>query len=146
MEGLGLGPEVSSELDVRREILTGAEMPKLGGRTFGRILEAYSALNTLSDEELGEVIKDCRAGKWSKKLPGKPWFFGFLSKKKRDRKYLYLFEFSAAMRKYERQACENILNNSEIMGKIRDTIFKSVQHGCGEELKENAPEGEETEK
>lgn len=124
MEGLGLGFGLSKELDIRKEVMNGTGLPKLTGKAFLWMYEVNSALDNIDDEGLDKVIADCRAGEWSKELPGKPWYFGLLSKKKKNKKFLYLIEFAAAMKKYERQAYENILNNSEIMGKIRDTIFK----------------------
>ena len=139
MEGLGL----SGYIGVSPEALTGAKIPKITSKTFFVLMRVNEALYKLSDEELEEVITDCRNGKWSKKLPGKPWYFCLLSKKKRKERYLYLIEFSTSMKKHERECYKNILNDAGLMRKIKDTIFGRHNHGCDEEIKENAREGEE---
>lgn len=125
MEGLGLGSGTLNELDVREKVLHCGKMPRLTDKDFVRDCRVYSVINGLDDEELDKIIADCRAGKWSKKLPGKPWYFGLLSKKSRDKKFLYFIEFSAAMRKYERKAYKNILNDPDAMEKITEIMYKA---------------------
>lgn len=139
MEGLGL----SGYIGVSEEAIKGAKPPKLKSKTFIIFMRVNEALEKLSDEELDEVIADCRNGKWNKKLPSKPWYFGLLSKKKKKERFLYLIEFSTSMKKHERQCYKDILNDAELMGKIRDAVFGRHNHGCGEEEKETAVEGKE---
>ena len=131
MEGLGL----SGYIGVSGDVIKGAKIPKLGSKTFIILMNVNGALKELSDEEHDEVIADCRNGKWNKKLPSKPWYFGLLSKKKRKERFLYLIEFFTSMKKHELKCYKNILNDAELMGKIRDTIFGRHNHGCDEDVK-----------
>ena len=138
MEGLGL----SGYIGVSQEAINGAKIPKITSKTFGKFIDVYATMPKLSDEELDEVVADCRNGKWNKKLPGKPWYFCLLSKKKRKEQYLYIIEFIASMKKFDRKAYNDAINDPEKIKKIRDIVFERDHHGCDEEIKENAREGD----
>jgi hypothetical protein len=63
----------------------------------------FNAMEKLTDEELDKVKSDCEAGRWNEKLPRKPFFWAFMTKKTRNKKYLQMFAVNVDVIKYTRR-------------------------------------------
>lgn len=114
--GLSLGTDETG-------LSSNGKLPKMSKKWFFKHMEIYNAMNEFTEEELDKVKADCEAGKWSKKLPGKPLLWVFMSKTTRKNKYLQMFAVGVDVIKYQRTKVKELLKHFEQHEKnIRDLI------------------------
>jgi hypothetical protein len=103
--------------------ISNGEFSKFSKKWFFDHWAIFDAMEKMTDEELDKVKADCEAGKWSKKLPGKPLLWAFMSKTTRKTKYLQMFAVGVDVIKYQRTKVEELLKHFEQHEKnIRDLI------------------------
>ena len=113
MEGYALGIGCISDLEGFDEAIKGFRPHKMTRRAMLNLFDIHAVFFELTDAELDEIVADCRAGIWNKKIPHKPWYFCLLSNKKKKERFLYMFEVFAAIRKCERKVTKSILDEEE---------------------------------
>lgn len=114
MKGYALGRCIS-DLEGFDEAIKGFRPYKMTKIAMLNLYDIHAVLFKLTDAELDEIVADCRAGIWNKKIPHKPWYFCLLSTKKKKERFLYMFEVFAAIEMCERKLTKSILDDDELV-------------------------------
>jgi hypothetical protein len=115
MEGYALGTVCISDLEGFDEAIKGFRPHKMTRRALFNLYDIHAVFFKLTDAELDEIVADCRAGIWNKKIPHKPWYFCLLSNEKKKERFLYMFEVFAAIRMCERKMTKSILDGELVL-------------------------------